>query len=359
MSKCLDEARTRAVADNEGTAADEQHVVTCAACRARVEGARRAAHDLSAMMQSVRVPPDASARMAQTVAHNRVQGATTLRERRVPAQHARLWMSAGAVAAAAVLVILLLPPLDAPRELSAAEVLDRSLQTLSPASGTELREFDLDLRLPSFLAPQGGKFRIEQLIDHETPGRYRLARFAENGTLLNAVSEDPAAGQRVALMTVDGQPFAFRFAVDPARTKAIRELERTHVEAVLRLVQTMAGQTLREVDTARGTRYIVEVPRVTDAGAGGFWEIEYAKVVIDANNYQVLELNAAGTYMGEKTGVSFRLRRREMRPSATVPAAEFEVPAVPGAVTIDGPGTSDLMHDMVTNALRELARVKH
>jgi hypothetical protein len=359
MSQCLDETRIRAVADDEGTAAEQQHAAECAACRAQVEDARRVADDLTSMMQSVAVPAGATARMARRVLNERAQGATTLRERRAPAKHARIWMSGAAVAAAAILVIVLLPPPDAPRDLSAAEVLDRSLQTLSPASGTELREFELDLQLPSFLAAQGGRFRIEQLIDHDAPGRYRVARFARDGTLLDAVSEDPAAGERVALVHVDGQPFAFRFKVDPGYAKAMRELERAHVEAVLRLVQTMAGQTLREVDTPRGKRYVVEIPRVSDAGAGGFWAIEHAKVVVDAENFQVLELNAAGSYMGEKTGVSFRLRRREMRPSASVPAAEFEVPAVAGAVAIAGQGTSDLMHDIVTSALRELARARH
>jgi hypothetical protein len=293
--------------------------------------------------------------MAHALANRHVQGATTLRERRAPAR-ARIWMSAAAVAAAAILVIVLLPTPDAPRELSAAEVLDRSVQVLSPTSGTELREFELDLQLPSFLAAQGGKFRIEQLIDHETPGRYRVARFAESGALLDAVGEDPAAGQRVALLQVDGQPFAFRFAVDPGRATPIRELERTHVEAVLRLVQTMAGQSLREVTTPRGRSYIIEIPRVTDARAGGLWAIEHARIVIDANDFQILELNAAGTYMGERASVSFRLRRRQMRQSAAVPAAEFELPQVPGAVTIEGPGSADLAHDILTNAPRELAR---
>ena len=40
-----------------------------------------------------------------------------------------------------------------------------SLRTMTPASGTERREFDLELRLPRVAAAYNGTYRIEQLIE--------------------------------------------------------------------------------------------------------------------------------------------------------------------------------------------------
>jgi hypothetical protein len=359
MSKCLDESRIRAVADDEATASEVQHVEGCDACRVRVDEARRAANELTTMTSQIALPPAAKENIARAIVNHRVQGATTLRTARATSRPARLWMSAGAVAAAAILVVVLLPPIDAPRDLSAAEVLDRSVQTLSAANGTELREFDLELRLPTFLEGRSGKFRIEQLVDHDAPGRYRVARFAEDGTLLDALSEDPVAGRRVALVHVDGQPFTFGFAIDRAHAAAMRDLERHHVAALLRVLQTMAGENVREVGRGPGKRYIVEIPSVADARAGGLWEIDRARVVIRATDFQVLELSAAGSYMGQDVGLDFRLHRVTHRTSASVPAAEFELPVVPGAIAIEGQATSDVARDILTTALRELGRLEN
>ena len=109
------------------------------------------------MASRVSVPANLGDRVghALTTDHARA-GATTLRDLPVPSWGARLWLTAGVVAAAAMAVVFLLPPLDAPRTLSAAQILDRSLQTMSPASGTELREFDLELRLPRIAAKHAG-----------------------------------------------------------------------------------------------------------------------------------------------------------------------------------------------------------
>jgi hypothetical protein len=356
MATCLSDAGIRAAADDEASLFERQHLKSCVACRERVNEARRAGDELMAMSRSVAVPASLRDRVGRMFTERRAYtGATTLRQAaRTRRSSARLWLTAAAAAALAVVVAL--PPLDAPRTLSAAEILDRSLQTFSAGSGTELREFDLALQVPRIATVQNGVFRIEQLVDHETPGRYRMVRYAPDGTWLDAISEDPLAGTRTALVRIDGQPFAFRFTIDPGHTLGLRDLERHHVEAMIRVLQSAAGQTVQEVDEVGGRRYVVELPQVSDATASGLWELSRARVVVDADEFRILELAVTGSYMAEPFSVSFHLRRREMLPSAQVASERFEVPADAGAITIDAAGTDDLGRDLLASALREVAR---
>lgn len=353
MSKCLNDPQIRAVADDEAAAPERQHVETCDDCRARVDAARRAAHELSSMAATLRVPPSLSD--AALLRRPRA-GATTLRDARFR-PNARLWVTAGAVAAAILIVVFALPPLDAPRAISAAEILDRSLQTLNTTSGVELREFDLDVRLPSFGAARSGAYRIEQLVDHGTPGRYRAVWYAPDGTLAEGISEDPGAGQRAAVINIDGQVFAFRLTTSSPRAVSLRDIERHHIQAVIRLLQATAGDTLKEIGESGARRYVVELPALAaDGNASGLWELNRARAVIDANDFQILELSAAGSYLGEAFSLAFRLRNRQTWSSAEVPPNQFELPIAPNAIVLDGVSTDDFGRDLLSAALRELGR---
>ncbi len=356
MSKCLSDARIRAAADDEARAFERQHLEACAECRARLGAARLVSDELTRMATSVAVPDSLRDGVDRALTRRQERaGATTLREVSGPRWSSPLWLTAGVVVTAFLVVVFVLPPLDAPRALSAAEILDRSLQTLSPASGTELREFDLELQLPRIASVPNGAYRIEQLVDHDT-GRYRFVRYASDGTLLDAISEEPAVGRRTAVVRVDGQLLAFRFTIDPGRTLALRDLERHHVEAMIRVLQATAGQSVQEVDAGGGKRYVVELPQVADASASGLWELGRARVVVDASDFQILEAAAAGSYMGELFSVSFRLRSRHLRPSAEVPPDRFDVPHAAAVLAIEGAGTDDLAHDLLVSTLRELLR---
>jgi hypothetical protein len=374
MSTCLSDARIRAAADGEAGDYEHEHLAVCAACRARLGEALRVSEELTELAASIAVPAslgesvgralsrthDASATSGSPRAESRGKraGATTLRNAPAARWGPRAWLTTGLAAAAVLVVAFVLPQPDAPRTLSAAQILDRSLQTLSPTGGTERREFDLELRLPRIASVQNGTYRIEQLIDHDTPGRHRLVRYAPDGTLVGAVSEDPVAGRRTAIVRVDGQMFAFRFRIDPAQTLSLRELERHHVEAMIRLLQAAAGQTVREVDAAQGKRYIIELPQVASQGASGLLELSRARVVVDGTDFQILELAIGGAYLDEPFSVSFRLRRRDVQPSADVSPEAFDVPNAEEAISIEGIGTADFGFDLVATALRELARAK-
>jgi hypothetical protein len=377
---CLSDVRIRAAADEEAKPVERDHLEACVECRARLAAARLTNDALREMASHVPVPASLRSTVEQALTERADRtGATTLRDGLLPrVRIVRLGMltrlleslrsvgrstmprllTAGLVTAAVLIVVFRLPPPDAPRTLSAAEILDRSLKTLSPVSGTELREFDLDLRLPYVGSVQNGTYRIEQLVDHDTPGRYRFVRYSPDGAMVAAISEDPVAGRRTAVMRADGTFFRFQFTIDAGDTLDLSELERHHVEGAIRVLQTVAGETVSEVVDERGKRYVVELPAAANANANvpGFYEISQARVLIDASDFQILQLTASGSYLGDAFSISFRLRQRQVLPTAQVPRERFEVPDTAGAVTIDAAGTDDLAHDLLVSALGALAR---
>jgi hypothetical protein len=362
MSKCLNDAQVRAAADNEAGADEHEHLNACGECRARVDAARSAADELASMTESLSVPASlCDGSLSDVLGHAALRrhhraGATTLRDSAPFRSSSRWWLMAGAAAASILVVVFVLPPPDAPRAIAAAEILDRSLQALTPTSGIELREFELDLQLPGFAAARNGKYRIEQLVDHDTPGRYRAIRYAADGTLLEGISEEPAAGRRTVVVTVDGQPFAFRLSTSSARVLALRDLERHHIQAVIRLLQATAGQAVQEIEEGGAKRYVIELPPVgADANASGLWELTRARAVIDESDFQIVELTAAGSYLGDAFSVAFRLQNRQVWSSGETAPNQFELPAASNAITIEGPGTDDVARDLLAAALRELA----
>jgi hypothetical protein len=364
MSKCLNEAQIRAVADNEAGGSERAHLEACRECRARAEAARHAADELASIATRLRVPPSLAGSLSEAfrrgaLGGDRHAGATTLRDAAPLRSSSRWWLTAGAAAASVLCILFLLPPPDAPRTISAAEILDRSLRTLARTSGIEMREFDLELHLPSFASARNGTYRIEQLVDHDTPGRYRAIRYATDGTLLEGISEQPAEGQRTVVVTIDGQPFAFRMTTSSARALALRDLERHHIQAVVRLLQAAAGQTVKELEERGAKRYVVELPPLAaDASASGLWELTRARAVIDASDFQIVELTAGGSYLGDPFSVAFRLRNRQLWSSAETPLNHFELPVPSNAITVEGAGTDDVARDLLAAALRELAALR-
>jgi hypothetical protein len=360
MSNHLDEARVRAVADGEADAAANEHVESCAHCRGRVDAAVAALGELAQLVGEGPAPPTLIPRVTHAIARSGAAegGATTLREAPGSSFRRRAWGSAIAVAAGVLIIALVMPAIDAPRTLSAAEILGRSLQTMTPTGGTERREFDLSLHLPAVVSIENGTYRIEELIDHDAPGRYRVSTFAADGALLSTMSEDMAAGRRTVLFRLGGQAFGFRFALDPTRGRSVRDMERQHVEGMIRLLQAMAGQTVTERDAGGRRQYVVELPSVSGGGGpAALWDLQHARVVVDGASFSLVEAAASGSYLGEPFSVSFHLRRRDVRPSAEVGPGEFAAPHDPAAIPIEAVGTEDVARDILSAALGELARV--
>jgi hypothetical protein len=355
MSNCLNDARVQAVADGEGTPIEQDHVRSCEACRERVDAARSGVDDFGRMMSAVRVPDSLGPRVTAALRG----GATTLR----PTSRGRwgpalagsppVWVFAGGVVAAAILVFVLLPSVDSVTTLNAAEILDRSLRTLSP-QGTELLEYELRIEAPSSVAVESGTYRIEQVIDHDA-GRWRLSRFTPDGTLLNGIREDPAAAVRESVVRVDGREYRFRFTINPDQQVRLWQLQRRYAEAMIRLVQASAGQAVTVLDDGGRQRYLVELAEAR--GGGAPWDLTRARVVVDGVDFHIVEFSAAGAIMGESIAVDFRLRKRDVRPSSQVAPSEFELPRDdPAAIELQGEGTAHPPRDLLAVLLREVAQ---
>ena len=102
-----------------------------------------------------------------------------------------------------LVVYLVLPRLGAPTSLSASEILGRSLQTLTGAHGSRAAR----VRARSSPACRG-PHRIEQLLDHDHPSRYRIADYGPDGDADSRRSARTRrrAGARIC-MRVDGRNY--------------------------------------------------------------------------------------------------------------------------------------------------------
>jgi hypothetical protein len=351
MSACLNDARIQAVADGEATSAEIDHADGCANCTRRVAEAREASTAFAHGMHSITVPPLLGARVNAAVARSETgRGATTLR----PTAAGRpRWLAASVAAAAAVLalVFVLFPSFDSSTRLSAAEILDRSLQSLS-VEGTERLRYQLSVQAPS-TSIETGTFVIEQLIDHQT-GRWRFARFAPDGTLLNGIAENPAAGTRDAVMTLDGQTYRFHFEIAADQTVALWSLQRRYAESMIRLVQASGTHVVTSDLGPDGDRYVVEMPATTPPDGPLPFSLDRARVVVDASDYHVVEFNAAGVLMGERASIGYELIQRDIL-GGHQPDSEFSFPeSAAGAIEFRGQGTNQPPRDFLSLLLRQL-----
>jgi hypothetical protein len=367
---CLTDAEIQAVADHESGEAARAHVEGCASCTARVsEQRRRLAVVAALLVPTSALPGPLVQRVEQALgAAATPRGATRLRTD--AAARPAWWrpaIAAGTAAAAAIVLLFVIPGWDGPGTVSASEVLAQSLEQLSrAATGVELREYELKLDgVPKEIMPdqENGTYRIQQLIDHQSPGRYRMSTYAPNGTLLSAVSEDPAERQRVSLVRLGQQVYRFEFDVATAPQLSLADMERLHNEATVAVMQASGEKSLRVVHGARGKAYLIEIPHVSAPAKAKtpLWDLQDARVLIDAADYRIRELSVRGTFLEQPYSISYTLIRRETRPASDVAREEFEVPLEPGAIVLKGEGTQNPMRDALAVALRELseARARH
>jgi hypothetical protein len=364
--RCLNDAEIQAVADGESSPSEREHAEACQACAGRVgERRRRLAEVESFLAEPAALPAGLAGRVERALAAaSPVRGATRLRP---PAGAGRRWRRVGwaaglAAVAAAVVVLVVLPTMEGPGTVSAAEILAHSLERLAqPVAGIERREYELALEgLPRGVMPDegSGTYRIQQLIDHDAPGRYRLSTFAPDGGLISAVSEDPASGRRTGFARLEGQAYRFEFALKGEEPRfSMAELERLHAEACIAIMQASGDQRLSLIEDGSGPSYQIQMPRV-EVSQTAVWDLQQARVRIDAGDYRIRELEVRGTLFKKPYHVSYRLTRHDLRAAGEVAAEEFQVPEVPGALVLKGEGTPNLMRDIVTAALRELAEAR-
>jgi hypothetical protein len=354
--RCLTDVELQMVVDNEATEAARAHAVTCSSCRGRVEERRRRMAELTALMEvEGDVPAAVGTRLREAVAAARtVRGATALRRSAPPsAWRPAAWLSALATAAIVALVVfLILPRFGAPTSLSAAQILGRSLETMTVARGVELLEYDLSIGgLP------GGPHRIQHLIDREHPGRYRFVNIGPDGLAESAISQDPLSGRRSELMRVDGRSYIVRSPAGDALF-SLPQMVQAQIETVITMMQATADQKLTILESPAGRQYVIEMPPVTPKEGAGTFDLYQARAVIDAREFRIREFAASGTLLRQPYTVTFKLTRAQLRQAADVRPEEFEIPAGAGDVVLQGEGANDPFSDVLRTVLRELGRLK-
>jgi hypothetical protein len=363
--KCLNDARIQAVADKEASADEMRHAASCERCAGLVRDRSARTAVIVSAMNAVTLPPEVGRRVTQAMTRGAAGGATRLRN---TGRSSRSWRpaiwSAGAVAAATLVVVMVvLPMFKGPTTVTASEVLARSAGRLAQqqTTGVELLEYELALDgMPRDMLPDhmDGAYRVKQIIDHDTPGRYHLATYAPDGSLLSAVAQDPVNHRRVMSLKVEGQVFRFVVTLPENMTMSLPEMERLHMEASVRMMQASGDQQLQIVGQGSDMQYLIQVPRISAQIQNDVWDLTEARVLVDAADYHVVEFAVKGTFLKQPYSVSYRLIARALAAQADVQPDEFEVPADANAIRIDGTGSAIPVRDALVLALRELARTR-
>ena len=358
---CLTNAQIQAVADGEALVAERAHAASCVTCAAKVDERRAQMARIVDTFDAVEMPAAAGRRIEAALAAGS-GGATRLRvlEPRRSWRHAA-WGSAALVAATLVAVVVIAPMLKDDRgAVSASEVLAASASRLAaPVTGVELLEYELvmDGVPKEFMDNRAdGTYHVRQAIDHGVPGRFRYASYTPAGEPFSSIAQDPVSGQRVMMFHVGGQAYRFELSVPANVGPSIVEMERLHMQATIAMMQAAGDQHLEVIDTPDGKQYRIDVPHVKTPLANPVWELSEARVVIDARDYRVVELAAKGSFLEQPYSVTYKLLSRTI--VTNVPPGTFDVPPVAGEITMAGPGTVIPAHDVMTLALRELAKVK-
>jgi hypothetical protein len=362
---CLNDARIQAVADNEASAPDVQHAASCARCGGLVrERQAQTASMASVMSTATALPADVGRRVEAAIARG-ATGATRLREAAPSRRFLQpaVW-SGGAVIAATLLAIFVVGPMvTGPSTVSASEVLARSVGRLADraTAGVERLEYELTLDgMPREMMPDhmDGAYRVKQVIDHDTPGRYFLATYAPDGTVLSAVAQDPANHRRAMTLRVERQLFRFDVTLPPNIILSPPEMERLHMEASVRMMQASGDQQLQIVDRNGERFYLIEVPKVSAQIENDVWDLTEARVLVDASDYHIVEFSVRGSFLKQPYSVSYRLISRVIAAQSDVGADEFEVTSDDSAIRVVGDGSAIPMRDALVLALRELARAR-
>ena len=369
---CLKNDHIQALADGEGSDEMRAHASSCELCAGRVRERAALMAQMSGELNPAleapsgifRLKPEATSTGPE--APRAKSGATRLRAPFAPSSANRGWIyGAAAVTFATIVAILFVAPAirQGDAAVSAAEILAKSATQLAsaPATGIEVLEYELVMDgVPKELVPDqvDGAYRIWQAIDHNVPGRFRFASYAPDGTMFSSIAEDPVAGRRVAAFTAEGQPYRFDVTLPKgAHNLSLPEMQRLHMQASIAMMQASGNQLLETTPGPNGTRYRIEVPRVTGPGTNPVWDLSEARVLIDSRDYSIVEFAVRGSFLKQDYSMSYKLLKHVT--AASLAANAFAVPNQPGEIVITGDGTAMPSQDVFFLSLRELTKLKH
>lgn len=344
MSQCLAERDLQAIVDGEAGREARLHAAECADCARRLDARRDRTERVVAAAGGADMPPAVCETLRTRLVGAPAAGATTLRTVRATRRWAAKprWVAPAAVAAAAALILLLVvvPDIDRRTTVSASEMLGRSRAALGAATtGIEILTYDLELDgvLRDLVpAEQAGRFTVEEIIDHDHKGRYRISKLAPDGQMVAGAADDPLRQTRVRYLRGDGNGFLFRFKGVHSTALSIPELKRATLQTFITLMQASGGQTLREVQRDGETCYQIDIEE-TAVPAGSLLALSRATAVVTASDARVVEFSATGGVADRPFTIDFVLRSRELRPASAGRDSDFDIALQPGDVVFDGP----------------------
>ena len=265
------------------------------------------------------------------------RGATTLRPvRRAPGW---AWAGGAAVAIALLFFFVVVPGVDRRTTVSAAEILGRSRTALgADVTGIEVLTYDLALEgVLGDLLPQdhAGRFTVEETIDHDREGRYRIVKLAADGQIVEGAADDALRQTRVRYLRANGSGFLFRFTAAEPTALSAPALKRALLQTFITFMQTSSGQTLRELQRDGEACYQVEIGESL-VPAGLPFALTQARAVVTAADARLVEFSAAGSVADRPFTIDFALRSREMRPAGSATDSDFDIAPQPGDVVLEG-----------------------
>lgn len=353
------------LADDEGTASLRAHVDACAACRAKLDERRYTMTRLASVAGSDDLSPELISRVRTAVrsaehSAGPARGATVLRPERSLSRRP-VWATALAVAAAAaIIVFVVLPRVDAPTTLSASQIIDRSLERMTGGTGIEQLEYEL-VMASQYRRGAGlseGPFRVVQVFDRTDPARFTFQQFDRDGVLVAATAQDPSRSRRTEMTRVDGRDYIIHVTSLPGPLVSIPALLQSQGEAMLRMMQINADPNLQTIETPSGPAYVIEMPPFQGSAtpAAVPLDVYRARAVIDARDFRVLEFATAGTLLGQPFDVSFKLLTQEIN-GGSLPPDAWEIQEDADDVVIEGEGKGEFT-DSMSVVLRELGKTR-
>jgi len=350
------------LADGEGTASLRAHVDQCVTCQAKLDERSRAMAQLTRVASTGEVPDTLVKRIETAVrlappSVPAARGATVLRPERSLTRRP-LWATALAVGGAiAIVAFFILPRVDAPVTLSAAQVIDRSIERMIGHSGVEELEYELVLA-SSYRRSAGlseGPYRIVQVFDRANPARFKFQQFDAAGALVAATAQDPSSSRRTEMVRVDGRDYVIHVTSLPGPLLSIPALLQSQAEVILRVMQARADPHLQTLNTPSGPAYVVEIPTAQASASSAMpLDLQRARAVIDATDFRVLEFAAAGSLLNQPFDLTFRLLTQSII-GGGVPDDVWTIAEDADDVVISGSGVGEFT-DSLSVALRELGK---
>lgn len=355
MSRCLTDDELQAIADHEAPAEHVSHCEQCQRCGERLAARVRLITRVEGAAGTGELQPGARAAILAQLARTTAAGATTLR----PVRRVRRWAWAIPLAAATViaLFVYVIPGIDRQTTVSAAEILGRSRSALTaPTSGIEVLTYDLELSgVLADLIPeeQSGRFTVQELVDHDHEGRYRIVKLTSSGQIVGGAADDPLRGTRTRYMRSNGHGYLLRFNGAAPTALSIPALKRTALQTFIGFMQASTTQTLREVQRGADACYQIDIPGNAMV-AGSLVALDAARAVVTAVDSRLVEFSATGRIADQPFMINFALLTQDLRPGDSAEAGDFDIAPQPGDVVLEGDASQNPVWDVVARALRAI-----